>query len=193
MEVARVREISQVQMIVVEPESRASVSKHMPQFPMLQVHGDPGASVPHRHNAGQVDSGISQFAVTNSCEIVAGCRRDEPYSVSKRRQIVSRDRARSADTNRHVAREEFALARQLVGESVEEDVEICVSDDGNVEATQCGMSLVRIDRAHAASSGRAVNGYRFCVSATMPNCSDLPDDLSGPIGPAPEPARTLSA
>ena len=63
-------------------------------------------------------------------------------AASQRREIVGDDRGRTAQGEHHAVGQQFPLGRKFVGQTVEDEVEVQFSGDGDVKAWHVGFGFL---------------------------------------------------
>src|SRR5579863_2593848 len=154
MEVARVGEVVEVEIIPAEFGDSAGISENVAPAGAGQDHGESGLGCVANHaHMRDIDPGLAQAVESDVAEIVIADARLEADAAAEGSQVVSHDGGRGAKREGHAVGEQFALGSKLVGETVEDQVEVEFSGDGDVETGHGKLVASDTSGAKALTSG----------------------------------------
>src|SRR5450432_2642897 len=112
----------------------ARIGQNMPAFGMRQHHRYARIQIWRFRNPAEVDPGGIEPAQRHSAKIIAAHASDETDLTAQNRKIVRRNCRRATQRDAAIASQEFAFERNLLRQTIQQDVEVNLASKGDVEA-----------------------------------------------------------
>src|SRR5215471_16448731 len=139
MEVARIGEIVEIEIVPGQLGNGSHISKDVAPRVVVENHGESGGAwAGDAPDQSSVDAALPEALERDVAEGVVANAGLKSYATAEHGKVVGDDGRRRTESQHHTVGQEFALGSEFLGEAVEDEVEIELTRDRYIETGHGG-------------------------------------------------------
>src|SRR5215471_967890 len=155
MEVARIGEIVEIEIVPGQLGNGSHISKDVAPRVVVENHGESGGAwAGDAPDQSSVDATLLEAFERNMAEGVVANAGLKSHATAEHGKVVGDDGRRRTKSQHHAVGQKFALGSESLGEAVEDEVEIELTRDRYIETGHAGSQKRRIQGSGGSESER---------------------------------------